>query len=213
VSTSLTDSERGTVTILGAGRQAVETTGYCRSLGITVTAYVEEFATGDHSGLDAAVMTFADADTHATERPALTAVGTADVRRRFVQAWPGTEFLTVVGESAWISDDATVGEGTTVSPGALVNRFVQVGRHVLINTGAVLCHDVVVGDFATVGPGCAIGGVASVGDGAFIGIGATISDRVSVGRNAVVGAGAVVIDDVADGVTVVGVPARPIRRG
>jgi sugar O-acyltransferase (sialic acid O-acetyltransferase NeuD family) len=212
VSTSVAEREPATVVILGAGRQAVETTGYCRSLGVTVTAYVEEFATGDHRGLDAPVVTFADAGARATEQPALTAVGTAEVRRRFVQAWPGTEFLTVIGANAWISDDATVGEGTTVSPGALLNRFVRIGQHVLINTGAVLCHDVVVGDYATVGPGCAIGGVVSVGDGAFIGIGATISDRVSVGRNAVVGAGAVVIHDVADGVTVVGVPARPIRR-
>ncbi len=205
------EGKRGTVVILGAGRQAVETTGYCQRLGLAVAAYVEEFATGDHAGLDAPVITFADLGEW-SGHPALTAVGTADVRRRFVDSWPGNQFLTIADPNAWLSGDVTVGEGTTISPGALLNRLVDVGRHALINTGAVLCHDVVVGDFATVGPGCNIGGLSRVGEGAFIGIGATLSDRVAVGRNAIVGAGAVVIDDVADGVTVVGVPARPIRR-
>jgi sugar O-acyltransferase (sialic acid O-acetyltransferase NeuD family) len=200
------------VVILGAGRQAVETTGYCRRLGVRVIAYVEEFPTGDHSGLDASVITFGELSGSVSRHAAVTAVGTAEVRRRFVESWSGDEFLTIVDDAAWLSDEASVGAGTTVAPGALLNRFVEVGRHALINTGAVLCHDVRVGDFATVGPGCAIGGVASVGEGAFVGIGATVSDRVSVGSNAVVGAGAVVIDDVPEGVTVVGVPARPIRR-
>ena len=200
-----------TVVVLGAGRQAVETTGYCRRLGVRVTSYVEEFATGDHSGLDAPVVTFAEV-TDLVSHSAVTAVGTPAVRRRFVENWPGDKFSTIVDAGAWLSEDAIVGAGTTVAVGALLNRFVDVGRHALINTGAILSHDVKVGDFATVGPGCRIGGVASIGDGAFIGIGATLSDRVSVGVNAVVGAGAVVIDDVPEGVTVVGVPARPIRR-
>lgn len=207
----MTDPAVTSVVLLGAGRQAGETVGYCRHMGLSVAAHVEEFAAGDHLGLDAPVFGF-DETAGLSDHHAVTAVGTSEVRRRFVQLWPGDQFLTVIGERAWISEEATLGEGTTVAPGALLNRFVQVGRHVLINTGAVLCHDVVIEDFATVGPGCTIGGVSRVGEGAFIGIGATLSDRVSVGRNAVVGAGAVVIDDVAEGVTVVGVPARPIRR-
>jgi serine acetyltransferase len=36
--------------------------------------------------------------------------------------------------------------------------------------------------------------------------------RIRIGKDAIVGAGAVVISDVPDGVTVVGVPARPITK-
>jgi acetyltransferase-like isoleucine patch superfamily enzyme len=51
-----------------------------------------------------------------------------------------------------------------------------------------------------------------IGDDAYIGAQATLMPGVRVGAAAVVGAGAVVTHDVADGVTVAGVPARPIAR-
>ena len=48
--------------------------------------------------------------------------------------------------------------------------------------------------------------------GASIGSGATILGGVRIGRGALVGAGAVVTRDVAPGATVVGNPARELRR-
>jgi serine O-acetyltransferase len=52
----------------------------------------------------------------------------------------------------------------------------------------------------------------TIGDGAYLGIGARIVGGVDVGAGAQVGANAVVLHDVAPGETVVGIPARPIRR-
>lgn len=50
----------------------------------------------------------------------------------------------------------------------------------------------------------------TVGDRVFLGAGAKVIGAITIGDDAVVGANAVVTRDVAPGVTVVGVPARPI---
>ena len=52
-----------------------------------------------------------------------------------------------------------------------------------------------------------------LGDGVFVGAGARVLGGIRLGDGCSVGAGAVVIDDVAPGVTVVGVPARPVGAG
>jgi acetyltransferase-like isoleucine patch superfamily enzyme len=45
-----------------------------------------------------------------------------------------------------------------------------------------------------------------------VGAGATIRQGIEIGAGAMVGAGAVVVRNVPAGVTVVGIPARPVER-
>jgi len=73
-------------------------------------------------------------------------------------------------------------------------------------------HDCRIGDFVHLAPGVRLAGEVTVGEGALIGIGASVLPGVCIGAWDVVGAGAVVTEDVAPGVTVVGVPARPLRK-
>jgi sugar O-acyltransferase (sialic acid O-acetyltransferase NeuD family) len=206
--------------VLGAGRQAVETAGYAAEAGLGIAAFLAESAPNHDDARDCGSQahTFdALADPLLLERlsgaPAICAVGDPTVRARLARRWlelgGDRQFASLVSAHAWLAADVTLGVGVTVAPGAYLNRFARVGDHTLINVGAIISHDVVLGDFVTVSPGSTVGGAVEVGDSTFLGIGCTVRDHVRIGRGAMVGAGAVVVSDVADGVTVMGVPARP----
>ena len=118
-------------------------------------------------------------------------------------------FATVRHPSAVIADSAIVGEGAQIMAGAVVQPDVTLGENSLVNSRASVDHDCDIGMHAHVAPGATLAGGVRVGDGSLIGAGATVLENVRIGAACMVGAGAAVVGDVADGITVVGVPARP----
>jgi sugar O-acyltransferase (sialic acid O-acetyltransferase NeuD family) len=122
----------------------------------------------------------------------------------------GAALLVAVHPRATVASSARLAPGAVVMAGAVVNPDAAIGRGAIVNSSAVVEHDVVVGDWAHLSPGAATGGAARIGALAFLGLGAVVLPGVSVGDRAVVGAGAIVLRDVPEGVTVVGVPARPV---
>jgi len=123
----------------------------------------------------------------------------------------GFQLAVLVHPSAQVGRDVSLGAGTVLMAGAIVNSGSHIGRGVIVNTGAGIDHDCVIGDFVHVAPGARLAGGVAVGDRAHVGIGACIIQNRCIGPDAVVGAGAAVVRDVAPSTTVVGVPARPLR--
>lgn len=82
--------------------------------------------------------------------------------------------------------------------GVVINSAVRGGQNIRIESGVVL------GDNR--------GAVPVLGDDIFIGSGAKVIGAVELGNGARVGANAVVLRNVPAGVTVVGVPARPVQK-
>ncbi|HMX17116.1 MAG TPA: DapH/DapD/GlmU-related protein, partial [Rhodocyclaceae bacterium] len=121
----------------------------------------------------------------------------------------GAALLPVVHYLAIIGRPVAICAGTVLMAGVVVNPEPRIGSHAIVNTGASVDHDCVIGDGVHVAPGCRICGEAAVGDGALLGVGAVVLPGCRVGAGAVVGAGATVTADVADGMVVVGTPARP----
>ncbi len=124
----------------------------------------------------------------------------------------GLSLVTAVAGSAVVSPTARLGPGAQILPGAVVNAVATIGRGAIVNTNASVDHDVVVGEFAHVAPGVVIGGEVRIGGSVLVGLGARVTPGRRIGDGATVGAGAVVVRDVPPGATVVGVPAREVRR-
>ena len=114
----------------------------------------------------------------------------------------------------FISHCGRVWTGIEIHPGARIGRrfFIDHGMGVVIGETAEI------GDDVTLYQGVTLGGTAlhrtkrhpTIGDGVIVGSGAQILGGFTVGAGARVGANAVVLGPIPPGVTVVGVPARPV---
>ncbi len=124
----------------------------------------------------------------------------------------GFQLVSAMHPAAVVAADVEVGAGTLVAAGAVINPGSRIGNNVIVNTRASIDHDCVVEDGAHIGPGVSVAGHVCIGRCAWLGIGAAIIDKRRVGANSIVGAGAVVIRDVPEGMVVVGVPARVLKR-
>ena len=109
-----------------------------------------------------------------------------------------------------ISKSSSLGDGSVVMAGSVVNADTTISSACILNTGSTVDHDCIIRDGVHVSPGANIAGGVKIGRLSGVGIGASVIQCVSIGSDSQVGAGAVVLTDVPDGILVAGVPAKPI---
>ena len=134
--------------------------------------------------------------------------------RRDAAAWlvaQGFKLQRAIHPAALLARDVTVGDGTVIMAGCVVNTDSVVGANVIVNTGATVDHDCAIGDGVHLAPGCHLCGGVTIGAGSFLGAGTTVVPGIRIGAHAVVGAGSTVLDAVPDGARVAGSPARPLE--
>ena len=140
-------------------------------------------------------------------------IGVGDNRaRRSIAGRLELPWATVVHPAASVAEAVELGAGTVVFAGAVIQPDTVLGRHGIVNTGASVDHDCRLGDFVHVAPGARLAGGVTVGDGAFLGIGSVAVPGLEIGAWALVGAGSAAVRPVPEGATVLGVPARVVRR-
>lgn len=143
----------------------------------------------------------------------IISVGLNHIRKKIVEKLPeNTRYGKAIHPSAIISEYASLGEGTVVMQGAIIQSSVSIGRHCIINTAASVDHDCIIDDFVHISPNATLCGAVSVGEGSQVGAGAVVIPGIKIGKWSLVGAGAVVMRDVPDNVLVLGNPARVVKR-
>ncbi len=116
-----------------------------------------------------------------------------------------------------VSQHARHRTGIEIHPGATIGK----GLFIDHGMGVVIGETTVIGDWCTIYQGVTLGGTGkhtgkrhpTIGDNVLIGSGAKILGPFHVGDNAKIAANAVVLTEVEPETTMVGVPARAVKKG
>ncbi|WPC68109.1 NeuD/PglB/VioB family sugar acetyltransferase [Rhodoferax ferrireducens] len=101
----------------------------------------------------------------------------------------GFQLPAIIAPSAHVSHHATVGSGSIVMHGAIINAGARVGSNCIINTRALLEHDVAVADHCHISTGAILNGDVKIGAGSFVGSGSVIKESLTLGQRCVMGMG------------------------
>jgi sugar O-acyltransferase (sialic acid O-acetyltransferase NeuD family) len=197
--------------VVGAGGHAKVVVDAAQAAGLTVCGVVgRDTDPADVLGVpvasDPAVF---DADTF------IVAVGDNTTRASMFADYlaRGLSPASVVHPSAVVADGVTIGAGTLLAAGVVVNVGARIGDDAILNTGCTVDHDCEIGAHVHLGPGVNLCGAVTVGEGALLGVGACAIPGASIGEWSVVGAGSAVVAEIPARAVCGGVPARPLRSG
>ncbi len=109
-----------------------------------------------------------------------------------------------------IGDRVEIGANTAIDRGTFSDTIIEAGAKV--DNLVHIAHNVRVGANAMVIANAMVGGSTSIGAFTWIAPSTSLINGIKIGENAMTGLGAVVLKDVPDGVTVIGVPAKPLER-
>jgi UDP-3-O-[3-hydroxymyristoyl] glucosamine N-acyltransferase len=107
-----------------------------------------------------------------------------------------------------IEDNVEIGSNTSIDRGTLADTFIRRGAK--IDNQVHIAHNCDIGPDAVVIAQAMIGGSVKIGRGAWIAPGVVVMNGIAIGAGAFCGLGSIVTKPVADGLTVMGNPARPI---
>lgn len=142
----------------------------------------------------------------------INAIGDPEIKKRTVSAvsTDHPKWATLIHPTASVGTNSTLCEGCILARNSMVTCDARLGCHVHVNIYASCDHDTVLGNYCTLSPHVDIQGAARVGEGVFFGGHAVVLPKAKVGDWARVGAASLVLRNVKPGITVFGVPAKPI---
>ncbi len=106
----------------------------------------------------------------------------------------------------------TFGRGNILTAGVQFTTNIIIGNFNLFNLNTTIGHETVIKDYCVINPLSAISGGVTINESVVVGTGAKILQYLEIKSHSIIGAGAVVTKNVEKGSTVVGVPAKAIKK-
>lgn len=134
------------------------------------------------------------------------------IRQNLVKK-PNLRFPNLIHPSTiWDRKRIQIEVGNVICANNIFTTDIRIGSFNLFNLASTYGHDDVIGDSCALNPGVNISGRVTIGNRCLIGTGAVILENITLGDDVIVGGGAVVTKNVDPGLTVVGIPAKPLVR-
>jgi sugar O-acyltransferase (sialic acid O-acetyltransferase NeuD family) len=145
---------------------------------------------------------------------AVVAIGNAQIRESILIQLQSNKIATptLIHPTAIVSKYANIDDACVVMAGAVINAFATIGKGCIINSNTVVEHDCKLADFVHICPNSAVAGGTIIGERTWVGIGSNVRQMINIGADVLIGAGSVVVKDIPTGQTVVGVPAKALKR-
>jgi acetyltransferase EpsM len=141
------------------------------------------------------------------------AVGNNQLRKKIALKYPYLSYIpALVSPNAYVHSSVSIGNGTVIAPGSVVQVGANIDAHCIINTRASVDHHSVVGVFSHICPGVTVCGNAVIGDSVMVGPGAVVCNNVYIVKNTTIGALSLVNNNVLTPGIYFGTPAKMQNR-
>lgn len=122
----------------------------------------------------------------------------------------GSEYIPIPHKAGvTIGNDCWIGANSVIAAGVL--EPTKLGNHIRLDSFVQIAHNVELGDYSALASQAGIAGSTIVGERLRMGGNASIAGHLYIGNNVTIAAKSGVTKNIADGATVGGFPARPMR--
>ena len=199
--------------IVGAGGHSKSVSDSINQLQYKLCGFIDENKKGYHMGVPI-LGNRIECVSEYKKYKYFVAIGDVNYRKIWFEkiVAMGLDVINIVDKSAIISTSASIGIGNFIGKMVIINADVKIGNNNVINTKALVEHECKVGNHNHLSTNSVINGNVIVEDNVFFGSSSVCNGQLKIGHDAIIGSGSVIIEDVPSMATVVGVPARVIKR-
>ena len=199
--------------MIGAGGHAESVADSIDTERYELVGFIDSNKTGSHMGLPILGKEITDISAYESY-VYFVSIGDVGYRELWFNKLQELQLpiINIIDKTALISNSASIGIGNLIGKLAIINAGTKVGDNNVINTKALIEHECRIGSHTHLSTNSTINGDVIVEDSVFFGSTAVCNGQLKIGHHAVIGSGSVVIKEVEPWTTVVGSPARIVKR-